>query len=269
MEIQRGFRGKLKKYLDLAQKFTVEITLLGPLQYSCCCMAFTSQENLYCSDYIIWSGHANSAKNEICYQDLGDGAAAFTIDLNCIPEAVQKLSLLINVEDNHVMKDIELQRAKVTQNGADIFSFSLQGQDFKNEKLIICFEVYKKSSEWRLAALSCGYNKNISEMLTNKAKDTAAPIEDQPKYTCNLNNCQAIQDSPSVDTLKSSDKLKMSGEVSAPSTSKRSHQSKLSIRGHVLSEPFTGVDVGKRKATPKVLPTKVIPIPIHRKKKNR
>ncbi|MGM9991998.1 MAG: TerD family protein [Candidatus Bruticola sp.] len=266
MEIQRGFRGKLKNYLDLTQEFTIDVAISGPIQYSSCCMAFTSQGELYCSDYIIWSGHTRSANKDICYQDLGNGAAAFTLNLGAIPKAVQKLLILVNVEDDHVMKDIELHMAEVKQGGKNIFTFPLHSSDFKNEKLIVCFEIYKKNSEWRLAALSCGYNKTIGEIVKDRAQDSSVIIEEQPKYTCSLNNCQAWQDSPPTDALKSTDPLTASNSSAALSL-KRDSRPVLSINGHTLSEPFQRAETEQRKVVPKILPTKVIPIPIHRRKK--
>ncbi len=242
MEIQRGFRSKLKSYLDISQEFTLELQISGPVQCSYCCMAVTPQDIPYCSDYIVWSGHTSSPKNEIVYQDTELGALC-TINLPLMPNQIKKLVFLINIEDEHVMGDITWQKAELKQKGKSIFVFQLQGRDFRREKLIICCEIYKKGGDWRLAALSCGYNKNVNEIVEEKkAISTSAPL--------GLGT--------TVDATFFSNK---------PIKSKE-RRVDLTIKGHILAEPFA-TEAKKKQASVKLLPTKVIPIPIKRKKKNR
>ena len=242
MEIQRGFRTKLRNYIDISQEFKLEFQISGPVQCSYCCIAVTQEDIPYCSDYILWSGHTSSPKNEIIYQDIEQGAAC-TISLPLMPAQIKKLVFLINIEDSHVMSDIAWQKAELKQNGKSIFVFHLQGSDFKREKLIVCCEVYKKSNEWRLAALSCGYNKTISEIVEEKRASSAIGV---------LNTNKADY------STYFSDKQKQL----------KPRQAALTIKGHILAEPFSANIKDKEKSTsPKILPTKVIPLPIKSKKK--
>ncbi|HBM96811.1 TPA: hypothetical protein DD394_04755 [bacterium UBP9_UBA11836] len=242
MEIQRGFRTKLRNYLDISQEFTLELQISGPVQCSYCCMAVTSEGVPYCRDYILWSGHTNSPKNEVVYQDTEQGAVC-TINLPLIPTQIKKLVFLINIEDDHVMSDIAWQKAELKQNGKSIFVFHLQGNNFKREKLIVCCEVYKKSNEWRLAALSCGYNKTISEIVEEKKANSTHGSPD---------TYAAGQTTYSVNKQKKS----------------KSRQAALTIKGHILAEPFSAEAKVRKSTSTKILPTKVIPIPIKRKNKN-
>mgnify|MGYP000086804168 CR=1 FL=1 len=242
MEIQRGFRSKLRNYIDISQEFTLELEISGSVQCSYCCMAITPEDIPYCSDYILWSGHTHSPKNEIIYQDTTQGALC-TINLPLMPAQVKKLVFLINIEDEHVMSDIIWQKAELKQGGDSIFVFKLQGRDFRQEKLIVCCEVYKKGGEWRLAALSCGYNKTINEIVEEK---------------------RANSSSSSVDVGIADNSAYFSNRT----TKLKPRQADLTIKGHVLSEPFSADDKSRKKNSANILPTKVIPIPIRRKKKN-
>lgn len=241
MEIQRGFRTKLKNYIDISQEFELDFQISGSVQCSYCCIAVTPEDIPYCSDYILWSGHTNSPENEIVYQDIEQGAVC-TINLSLIPTQIKKLVFLINIEDDHVMSDIAWQRAELKQNGKSIFVFHLQGTDFKQEKLIVCCEVYKKSNEWRLAALSCGYNKTISEIVAERRSNSTFGTLDAKAADC----VPCFANKPKKN---------------------KPRQAALTIKGHILAEPFsTNIKGGKNTST-KILPTKVIPLPIKSKKK--
>lgn len=240
MEIQRGFRSKLKNHIDVSKEFTLEFAISGPVQCSYCCMAVTAEDVPYCSDYIIWSGHTHSPKSELIYQDVEQGAIC-TVNLQLMPSQIKKLVFLINIEDEHVMGDIDLQKAELQQDGRSIFVFQLKGQDFRREKLVVCCEVYKKGGEWRFAALSCGYNKTISEIVEEKKASTQLSSEQV-----------SIAPSAYLERKKT------------PPRSKTA----LTIKGHILAEPFSTAIKSKRKTSTNILPTKVIPLPISRKKKS-
>lgn len=242
MEIQRGFRSKLRNYIDISQEFSLEFEISGSVQCSYCCMAITPEDIPYCSDYILWSGHTHSPKNEIIYKDTEQGAIC-TINLPLVPSQVKKLVFLINIEDDHVMSDIVCQKAELKQNGESIFVFKLQGRDFRREKLIVCCEVYKKGGEWRLAALGCGYNKTINEIVEEKRTNSSSNSVD-----ANITNS--------------------SNYFSNRAAKAKPRQADLTIRGHILSEPFTADAKNRKKVSANILPTKVIPIPIKRKNKN-
>ncbi len=242
MDIQRGFRSKLKNYLDISQEFTLEFQISGPVQCSYCCLAVTPDNIPYCSDYIMWSGHTHSPKNEILYQDTDQGAIC-TVNLSLMPNQVKKLVFLINIEDEHVMSDITQQKVKLKQNGNDILIFQLKGSDFRREKLIVCCEIYRKGGEWRLAALSCGYNKTICEIVEERKANYVSPAEANQTTT--------------------------TGYFNSRQTKPKVHKATLTIRGHILAEPFSTAVKSKKQTSTNILPTKVIPIPIKRKKKNR
>ena len=241
MNIQRGFRSKLNSHIDVSKEFTLEFGISGPVQCSYCCMAVTAEDVPYCSDYIIWSGHARSPKSELVYQDTEQGSIC-AINLPLMPNQIKKLVFLINIEDEHVMSDIDLQTAELKQDGRSVFTFELKGKDFRREKLIVCCEVYKKGGEWRFAALSCGYNKTISEIVEEKRASNPTLSQEQVSIASN-----AYLEQKRV---------------------KQRHKASLTIKGHILAEPFSAATKSKRKKSANILPTKVIPLPISRKKKN-
>ena len=79
MNIQRGFRDKLEKYLDVRQAFQVVMDIKGQAEYDFCCFGVDKNEKLSDDRYMVFYNQPTSPENELSLSQTG-GRAEFTVD---------------------------------------------------------------------------------------------------------------------------------------------------------------------------------------------
>ena len=143
MNIQRGFRDKLSKYVDVSQSFTVDVSVAGGSLYAFSCFAVDGAGTLElpCSRY--------------------DGGAKFSVNLAKLSPEISRVVFAVSVDGTGTMGEISSHTLSVN----DTLTLSLTGQDFHEERAIISAEIYRKDSEWRIAATASGFNGGLSELL--------------------------------------------------------------------------------------------------------
>jgi len=165
MELQRGMRDKLDKYINLSGFVETEMSISGPGVYDFCCFGVDATDKLSDDRYMIFYNQISSPQNEIVYSNSGN-IANFRINFNNLPISIQKLVFTVSVDGNSTMGNISNFAFGVKQNGNIALNLRLSGSDFKQEKAIIAVEIYRKDS-WRINAVARGFNGGLGDLLRN------------------------------------------------------------------------------------------------------
>ena len=105
MEVQRGFRDKLSKHLDINSTFEVIIQTIGNAEYDYSCFGVDAQNKLSDDRYMVFYNQISSPKGEVSYQ--GDNRSAkFVVKLNKLPDSINKLAFTVSIDGNSDMSKI-------------------------------------------------------------------------------------------------------------------------------------------------------------------
>ena len=214
MNMQRGFRDKLEKYLDVKQTFQVIMDIKGQAEYDCCCFGVDKDEKLSDDRYMVFYNQPTSPQNELSLSKKG-GRSEFTIDLSRLPDFINKIVFTVSIDANSssCMGKIASHEVYVAQSGQPVLELRLTGKDFTKEKAIISIEIYKKDV-WRLAAVARGFFGGLGDLLrhfggeeltesnSEPVQSAAAPLSPEP----------VVAEMPSEKAQESSAKFKVSLE---------------------------------------------------------
>ena len=171
MNIQRGFRDKLEKYVNVSGEITVEMQVSGRAVYDYCCFGIDAAGKLSDDRYMVFYNQPQSPEGAVCYADNG-GQAQFRIQLQRLPQTIQKLVFTVSIDGDGTMGQIASHRLCVLQNGQNAAELTLTGKDFHEEKAIISLEIYRKDV-WRLAAVASGFNGGLGDLLREYGGEAA------------------------------------------------------------------------------------------------
>ena len=189
MDMQRGFRDKLEKHLDISHAFQVVMKVKGQAEYDFCCFGVDKNDKLSDDRYMVFYNQPASPQNEISLRQT-DGCAEFTVDLNRLPEFINKIVFTANIDarSSSCMSEIASHEVYVLQNGQSVLELKLTGKDFTKEKAIISIEIYKKNV-WRLAAVASGFFGGLGDLLRSYGGEELtedSSEKEQPKSTAKL-----------------------------------------------------------------------------------
>ena len=174
MELQRGMRDKLDKYLNLNSTIEAEMTISGPGVYDFCCFGVDMSDKLSDDRYMIFYNQTASPQNEITYRNNGS-SAFFVINLSKLPTSIQKLVFTVSIDGGSTMGNISFHTFSIKQNGNTALTMQVSGSDFKQEKAIIAVEIYRKDS-WRINAVARGFNGGLGDLLRAYGGEEEAEI---------------------------------------------------------------------------------------------
>ena len=120
MDLQRGMRDKLDKYLDLNNKIEVEMGISGPAVYDFCCFGVDAADQLSDDRYMVFFNQTSSPAGEISYRSSGS-TANFDIELSRLPQSIQKLVFTVSIDGNSTMGQISGHTFFIKQNGKEAF----------------------------------------------------------------------------------------------------------------------------------------------------
>ena len=184
MNIQRGMRDKLDKYLRPAQELEVLMDVSGSAVYDYCCFGVDGAGKLSDDRYMVFYNQTQSPGREIAFAANGQGAR-FTVSLERLPDSIQKLVFTVSIDGSGTMGDISSHSVSVRQDGKEALRLQMNGADFHSEKAIISIELYKKDV-WRFGAVASGFNGGLGDLLRayggeEARKETPPPQEEIPK----------------------------------------------------------------------------------------
>ena len=161
MIAERGTRGKLEKYFDLNRPLNVELQIIGAATYDFCCFGVDKNDKLSDDRYMIFYNQLCSPAGEITCAEIPSGVE-FTINLNALPEKIQKLVFTGSIDGAGTMKEISSHKIFI----GDQISADFGGADFEQEKAITSLEIsrrrpcrkkviQKKKFNWNRAQSGC------------------------------------------------------------------------------------------------------------------
>ena len=159
MNIERGTRDKLEKYFDLNRPLKVTLQIEGKATYDFCCFGVDGDNKLSDDRYMIFYNQLASPANEIVGKEISSGME-FVINLNALPEKIQKLVFTCSIDGAGTMR--EISRHKIFLG--DKISADFNGADFDAEKAITSLEIYRKNG-WRFNAVARGFNGGLDALL--------------------------------------------------------------------------------------------------------
>ena len=163
MDLKRGMRDKLDKYINLNQPIEAVMNISGSDTYDFCCFGVDANDRLSDDRYMIFYNQTSSPQNEIIYSNSGS-SATFKINLVSLPVNINKLVFTVSIDGNSTMGNINSHTFSLNQNGSNLLNLNLRGTDFHQEKAIITVEIYKKDT-WRINAIARGFNGGLSDLL--------------------------------------------------------------------------------------------------------
>ena len=163
MNIQRGMRDKLEKYMNPNQSIDVYMDVSGGAVYDYCCFGVDTAGKLSDDRYMVFYNQTSSPSREIMYSPNGSGAK-FVVNLNALPSAIVKLVFTVSIDGSGTMGNISHHSVRIQQGLSESLALDLSGSDFRQEKAIISIEIYKKDV-WRFAAVASGFNGGLGDLL--------------------------------------------------------------------------------------------------------
>lgn len=163
MDLQRGQRDKLDKYVNLNGTIDIEMTISGSDTYDFCCFGVDAYDKLSDDRYMIFYNQMSSPNGEISCSISGN-TAVFRVNPARLPMNINKLVFTVSIDGNTTMGNITSHVFSLGQNGTNALRLQLSGADFKQEKAIISVEIYRKDV-WRINAVARGFNGGLSDLL--------------------------------------------------------------------------------------------------------
>lgn len=163
MNIQRGMRDKLEKYMNPGQSIDVYMDVAGGAVYDYCCFGVDANGKLSDDRYMVFYNQTSSPGREIQYSPNGSGAK-FAVNLSALPGTIVKLVFTVSIDGSGTMGDISHHSVRIQQGLSESIALDMTGADFRQEKAIISVEIYKKDV-WRFAAVASGFNGGLGDLL--------------------------------------------------------------------------------------------------------
>ena len=163
MNIQRGMRDKLDKYMNPNQAIDVYMDVSGGAVYDYCCFGVDAGGKLSDDRYMVFYNQTASPNREIMYSPNGSGAK-FVVNLGTLPSTIVKLVFTVSIDGSGTMGNISHHSVRIQQGLSESIALDLSGSDFRQEKAIISIEIYKKDV-WRFAAVASGFNGGLGDLL--------------------------------------------------------------------------------------------------------
>lgn len=235
MKIERGFRGKLEAYLNVAQPIQVRIATVGGAVYDTCCFGVDANEKLSDDRYMVFYNQPVSPGREISYTAQGN-SADYQVNLTALPGAIAKLVFTVSVDGNGTMGQIQSHTIQICQNGQTVMELTLSGSDFQNEKAIIGIELYRKNV-WRIAVVARGFNGGLGDLLKSFGGEMLE--ETPPTQPAAPARPTAPVTAPPPVSLEKQVENKMMSKISLS-------KDKVNLEKHVVSLSKCVVDLSKK-----------------------
>lgn len=173
MDMQRGMRDRLDKYVNISQPIQIGLRVAGGAA-SFACFGVDQANRLSDMGYMVFENQQRSDGGEVTYL-ASPGSAIFTVDLQALPASVDRLVLTASL-DGSTMGQVTSVSATISQNGATPLELSLHGSDFSTEKAVVLLEIYRKDG-WRVMAVARGFNAGMRELLKAYGGEAALDIK--------------------------------------------------------------------------------------------
>lgn len=163
MEIQRGQRDRLDKYLNMESGIVVMMKVSWSADYDFCCFGLDVADKLSDERYMVFYNQPRSPCSEVTYSVI-DGDGRFSVSLGRLPSSVCKLLFAVSIDGDGTMGEVGMFSVEIFQGKEPALSLTLNGADFHDEKAVIAIELYRRDG-WRFAAVASGFNGGLEALL--------------------------------------------------------------------------------------------------------
>lgn len=207
----RGFRNKIENYADVNIDFVIEMKINGGSVYDYCCFGVDENDKLSDDRYMVFYNQKSSPNGEIQLMSSSSGGASFMVNLNRLPQTINKLVFTASIDGNGTMGNINSHTLDIIQNSQCTFRLAVNGSDFSGEKAIISIEIYKKDV-WRVSAVARGFNGGLSALLASYGGQEISAPAPTPSFNSAIQAqvpAEFVQKSEKI-TLKKGHKVSLS-----------------------------------------------------------
>jgi len=124
MELTRGFKDKLEKYVNINQSFSVEMKIKGSAEYDFCCFGVDSAGKLSDDRYMIFYNQTVSPGREITMQNIAEGVQ-YSLNLSALPLSVQRIVFTASIDGAETMSQIDNFSLTLQQAGGTALGMQL------------------------------------------------------------------------------------------------------------------------------------------------
>ena len=163
MKVERGARQNLEKIFDVTQPIKVTLKISGNATYDFSCFGVDGENKLSDDRYMIFYNQTQSPRNEIRYNEISNGAEFF-IDLESLPNMIQKLVFTASIDGSGTMGEISNHDLTIEQGQLEKIYAQFNGKDFQTEKAITSIEIYRKNG-WRVQVVARGFDGGLDKLL--------------------------------------------------------------------------------------------------------
>ena len=179
MKVERGTRKSLENFFDIAQPIKITLKIFGKATYDFSCFGVDDKNKLSDDRYMIFYNQTQSPRSEIVYKEISNGAE-FVIDLEALPNTIQKLVFTASIDGAGTMGEISAHELTIEQNQREKISAQFNGGDFHNEKAVTSIEIYRKN-DWRFQIVARGFDGGLDKILEFYGGEQIQEEEIKPK----------------------------------------------------------------------------------------
>lgn len=125
-------------------------------------------------DDFYFYNHPKSADGSVALQSAAQNAQ-LALDLNKIPNDVQKIMLTIVIDGQDTIQNLQYLTCEV--QGIAEFKIDTQG---RSEKALMIMEFYRHNQQWKVRAQGQGFNGGLEPLAKQFGVDIAAPAAVEP-----------------------------------------------------------------------------------------
>ncbi|POZ49697.1 tellurium resistance protein [Methylovulum psychrotolerans] len=175
MNILRGQRLNLADLIDVSTLFTLEATVDAPvLRINFSCFGLDADSKLADKRYMSFYNQPTTPCGGVLFKCPDNNAAIFTIDLQKLPAAVERLVIAAAIDGYGVMSQMGGGLLALAQRAVKRAVYTFVGSDFSAEKALIVMEIYRREGKWRICAQGQGFNSG-SDVLIRYFGGTVTP----------------------------------------------------------------------------------------------
>ena len=177
MELQKGQKCKLTDLTgDGRLRLSVTLSLPGG-EADVTCFGVDGAGKLSDDRYFVFYNQTASPGGAISMSQTG-GTTAFAVDLNRLPDFLQKLVVTVAVDGTTMQALVQGSLTLEGELGTAAYTFT--GAGYQQEKALILCEVYRKDGVWRASVVDSGFNGGLSALLAHFGGEEVKPDAPAP-----------------------------------------------------------------------------------------
>ncbi len=166
MNLLRGQRIGLSNLIPHSLPFTARTVVNAPLlciDFSC--FGLDTNNKLSDDRYMSFFNQPITPCAAVRFECSANNAAVFLIDLQKLPEYIDRLVITAAIDGNGTMSQLISGAVTLSHSNIEAVIFPFAGDDFTAEKTLILMEIYRKDGSWRVYATGQGFNGGLDALV--------------------------------------------------------------------------------------------------------